>query len=596
MFRRIQWRITISFILVVIVGMGILGVYLVNFTRDSQLANLRSQLENEARITAEASLPLFLVQGSDLDALAKKLGNEIDARVTIIALNGTVLGDSHEDPATMENHATRPEVIDALASGLGESTRYSTTLSEQMMYVAVPVKNQATVMGVARVALPLLAVVDSVNRVTLIIILAILVTAALVIVAAVLIGRRTTRPLREITKASKRIASGELEQIIPVRSKDETGQLAQAFNEMSSNVNKLVGDISVERTKLQTVLANMADGVIMTDVEGNIILANRATERLFNFREKDAINKPLIEAVHDHEADEILKSCLSTRQTQTGQFESAISKRFLRAIAVPIVEGRLTGALLLFQDLTEVRNLQTMRRELVGNISHELRTPIAGIKAMVETLRGGAIDDKEAAIDFLTRIDSEVDHLTQMVSELTELSRIETGRAELRMSPANLNLLVEEVVTQLNTLAQRQQVTITADLAPDLPIIKADNDRIRQTLTNLVHNAIKFNHPGGKVTISTRVDGASVTVSVSDTGIGISKEDLPHVFERFYKADKARPTGGSGLGLAIAKHVVQAHGGSIWAQSEEGKGSTFSFSLPIKTDTDSINPQSLTKL
>ena len=590
MFRRIQWRITISFVLVVVVGMGALGAYLVNSTRNSQLGNLRTQLENEARVTAEASLPLFLVQDSDLDALAKKLGNEIDARVTLIAVNGTVLGDSYEDPATMENHATRPEVVDALASGLGESTRYSTTLGEQMMYVAVPVTNQTTNVGVARVALPLVAVAGSVNRVTLIIILAIIVTAALVIVAAVLIGRRTTRPLREVTEASQRIAAGQFDQRIPVRSKDETGQLAQAFNDMSSNLDGLVRDISEERTKLQTVLASMADGVIMTDVEGNMVLANRTSERLFNFRGEDVISKPLIEAVHDHEADEILKLCLSTGQTQTGQFESAISKRFLRAIAVPIIEGKLAGALLLLQDLTEVRNLQTMRRELVGNISHELRTPIAGIKAMVETLRDGAIDDKEAAKDFLTRIDGEIDHLSQMVSELTELSRIETGRAELRLSPVNLNVLVKEVVTQLNMLAQRQQVTITTDLSADLPIIKADHDRIRQTLTNLGHNAIKFNHPGGTVTVSTRADAESVAVSVTDTGIGISKEDLPHVFERFYKVDKARPRGGSGLGLAIAKHVVQAHGGRIWAQSEEGKGSTFSFSLPIKTTLDTINP------
>jgi len=424
MFRSIQWRITISFILVVIVSMGILGIYLVNSTRNSQLDNLRSQLENEARITAEASLPVFLVQNGDLDSLAKKLGNEIDVRITIIALNGTVLGDSQADPATMENHATRPEVIDALASGLGESTRYSATLGEQMMYVAVPVTNQSTIVGVARVALPLAAVESSVNQITLIIILAIVVTTVLAVVAAVLIGRATTRPLREITKAAKRIASGELGQKIPVRTRDEIGQLAQAFNEMSSNLNKLVGDISTERTKLQTVLANMADGVIMTGVEGNIVLANQATQRLFNFREKNVINKPLIEVVHDHEADEILKLCLKTSQTQTGQFESVTSKRFLRAIAIPIVEGKLTGALLLFQDLTELRSLQTMRRELVGNISHELRTPIAGIKAMVETLGGGAIDDKEAAMDFLTRIDSEVDRLTQMVSELTELSRI----------------------------------------------------------------------------------------------------------------------------------------------------------------------------
>jgi two-component system phosphate regulon sensor histidine kinase PhoR len=590
MFRRIQWRITISFVLVVVVGMGVLGAYLVNSTRNSQLANLRTQLENEARVTAEASLPLFLVQDSDLDALAKKLGNEIDARVTLIAVNGTVLGDSHEDPATMENHATRPEVVDALASGLGESTRYSTTLGEQMMYVAVPVANQTTYVGVARVALPLVAVAGSVNRVTLVIILAIIVTAVLVIVAAVLIGRRTTRPLREVTEASQRIAGGQFDQRIPVRSKDETGQLAQAFNDMSANLDGLVRDISDERTKLQTVLASMADGVIMTDAEGNIVLANQATERLFNFREKDVIYKPLIEAVHDHEADEVLKLCLSTGQTQAGQFESAISKRFLRAIAVPIIEGKLTGALLLLQDLTEMRNLQTMRRELVGNISHELRTPIAGIKAMIETLRGGAIDDKEAAKDFLTRIDNEVDRLTQMVSELTELSRIETGRAELRLSPVNLNLLVKEVIGQLDTLAHRQQVTVNTDLAPDLPVTKADHDRIRQTLTNLLHNAIKFNHPGGTVTVSTRADAESVAVSVADTGIGISKEDLPHVFERFYKVDKARPKGGTGLGLAIAKHVVQAHGGSIRAQSEEGKGSTFSFSLPIKTTPDTINP------
>jgi two-component system phosphate regulon sensor histidine kinase PhoR len=231
-----------------------------------------------------------------------------------------------------------------------------------------------------------------------------------------------------------------------------------------------------------------------------------------------------------------------------------------------------------------------MRRELIGNISHELRTPLAGIKAMIETLKEGAIDDKQEAADFLSRIDGEVDHMTQMISELTELSRIETGRAELRMAPLNLNLLVTEVAAQLNPLAQRQQVTITTHLVADLPAVRADNDRIRQALVNLIHNAIKFNHPGRRVTVSTRVDRESVIVSVSDTGIGISKEELPHVFERFYKADKARSRGGSGLGLAIAKHTVQAHGGSIWAQSEEGRGSTFSFNLPIQVNPDAISP------
>lgn len=590
MFRSIQWRIAVPFILLIVISMGVLGLYLTNFARDLQLDSLRSHLEKEARIIAEASQPAFLGHGDDLDALAKKIGEGIDARVTIIAVDGTVLGDSQEDPSTMENHATRPEVRDALQSGIGESIRYSTTLGVRMMYLAVPITNQSDVAGVARVALPLVAVQTSVNHVILIIGLAMAGTTVVAIMAAALIARATTRPIREMTKASRKIAGGELGQKIPISSRDETAQLAQAFNEMSLNLSKLVGDISTEKTKLQTILSNMADAVMMVDVEGKVVLGNRATERLFNVREKDAIDKPLIEVVHDHEAEEILKLCLKTSQTQTGQFESVISKRFIRVIAVPLVDDSLTGALLLFQDLTELRGLQTMRRELIGNISHELRTPLAGIKAMLETLKEGAIEDKQAAADFLSRIEGEADRMTQMVSEITELSRIETGRAELRMTPLNLKLLVEEVAAQLNPLAQRHQVTITTDLATDLPAGRGDKDRIRQALVNLVHNAIKFNHPGGSVTMSTKASGEFVIVSVSDTGVGIPEEELPHVFERFYKADRARTRGGSGLGLAIAKHIVQAHGGSIWAQSEEGQGSTFSFSLPIPANPGANNP------
>jgi two-component system phosphate regulon sensor histidine kinase PhoR len=561
--------------------MGILGIYLTNSVRNSQLDNLRFHLEQEARITAEAGLPSLLGQGNSPDILAKKLGKEIDSRITIIAPDGTVLGDSIEDPTTMENHSTRPEVKVALASGLGESTRYSTTVGQQMMYVAVPVTNQGKVLGVARVALPLTTVENSVNHVTRIIILATVIIAVLAILAAWLIARTTTRPIRQLTKASKGIAAGQLGQRIAVQTKDEVGQLAHAFNEMSANLKTTVETISTEKTKLTNILANMADGVIMTNVEGDIILANPAAGKLFSFKEENAVNKPIIEVVHDHEVDEILKTCLKTGEGQTTQFESGITRRFLRAIAVPIDnQSRLNGVLLLLQDLTELKNLQTMRRELVGNISHELRTPIAGIKAMAETLRDGAIDDKETARDFLARIGSEADRLTQIVTELTQLSRIETGRAELKMESVNINALIDGVLAEMSPLAERQKVTLSKERTPDLPSVRADKDRIRQTIINLVHNAIKFNKPGGKVTIAISYNANSVTVSVADTGIGISKEDLPHIFERFYKADKARTGGGSGLGLAIAKHTVQAHGGDIHAQSEEGKGSTFTFSLP----------------
>jgi two-component system phosphate regulon sensor histidine kinase PhoR len=561
--------------------MGVLGIYLTNSVRNSQLENLRLHLEQEAKITAEASLTPLLDQGDAPDVLAKKLGSEIDSRVTIIAPDGTVLGDSMEDPATMENHAARPEVKDALALGIGESTRYSTTLQQQMMYVAVPIYSQDTLLGIARVALPLTAVENAVNQVTRIVILATVVVAVLAVLAAWFISRVTTRSVKELTIASRNIAAGQLEQRIPINRKDEIGQLAQAFNEMAANLKTIIKDISTEKTKLANILANMADGVIMTDAEGNIVLTNQAAGKLFGFKEEDAINKPIIEVVHDHEVDEVLKLCLKTHHEQATQFESGISRRFLRAIAVPIQnDEQLNGALILLQDLTELRSLQTMRRELVGNISHELRTPIAGIKAMTETLQDGAIDDKKAARDFLVRIASEVDRLSQIVAELTQLSRIETGQAELKMESINLNTLINEVLAEMGPLAERQQVILSQKLSPDLPSVRADKDRIRQTTINLVHNAIKFNKPAGKVTISTNYDDKSVTVNVTDTGIGISKDDLPHVFERFYKADKARTGSGSGLGLAIAKHTVQAHGGEIRAQSEEDKGSTFTFSLP----------------
>jgi two-component system phosphate regulon sensor histidine kinase PhoR len=583
-FRSIQWRIAIPFLLLISASIGILAFYLVDFITDTQVNNLRTQLEKEARLAAEASLPSFLdAEKQDaLDDLAKTMGEGIDARVTLIALDGTVLGDSEKDPNTMENHATRPEVIDALAKGIGTSTRYSTTLAQQLMYVAVPIMSQGETIGISRVALPLVTVENLVGGVTRTIVLALGIAAAVALLATALISRSISRPIQQVTKAAQRITSGELDQKIVVNTRDEAGQLAQAFNEMSLSLKEMIARISEEKSKLATVLSSMADGVIMTDSEGAVVLANPAAEKFFGFKEGEVLGRHMIEAVRDHEIEEILKSCLNTARPQTTQLESGTAKRFLRIIAIPIIADRLTGVLVSFQDLTELRSLQTMRREFVGNISHELRTPLTTIKAIVETLKGGAVDDKKVAEGFLTSIDSEADRMTQIVAELTELSRIESGEVKLRLEPIGINQLIEETVARLNPQAERKDVALLTELPTDLPPVQADKGRIQQVIANLVHNAIKFTPSGGKVSISTAVERDSMVFSVSDTGIGISTDDLPHVFERFYKADKARSGEGTGMGLAIAKHIVQAHGGDIWAQSEEGRGSTFSFSLPLK--------------
>ncbi len=588
MFRSIQWRITFSFTLLVIIGMTALGFYLTGNIRSSQLENLRYSLKNQAEIVTEAVLPVITEPDGteNIIAFTSKLGEIIEARITVIAPDGTVLADSKEDIRIMENHASRPEFRDAVSDGFGESTRYSTTLNSNMMYVAVPVYNHGEISGVVRVALPLTDVEELLGRVRASIVIALIITVFMVVLAAWLITRLLTRPLREVTEASRRIASGELTQKINAGTTDETAELARSFNQMSLRLTEMMETITEDRARLAGILDNIVDGVIMTDTEGKVVLANKAIEKIFHIKNEDLISMPLIEILRDHEISELMELCLDSNREQVAQFESELFKRFLRAIAVPLKGRKIKGTLILFQDLTEVRNLQTMRRELIGNISHEFRTPLAGIKAMVETLQDGAIDEKDTAIDFLLRIDSEVDRLTQMVSELTELSKIETGEAELKLELLDIRRLANEVVSQLSPQAERKQLSILKNFAEDLPAIRADRERIRQVIINLLHNAIKFTEPGGSITIRVTTDRDALTIDITDTGIGIASDDLPHIFERFYKADRARTGGGTGIGLAIARHVIEAHGGSIHALSQPGKGSTFSFSLPVKNSSE----------
>jgi two-component system, OmpR family, phosphate regulon sensor histidine kinase PhoR len=584
--RSLYWKITLPFVLLIGLSMGILGAYTISSVRNTQLDNLSSYLINEAKLVAEDVLPALKSPGNnaDADVIAKNTGQKIEARVTIISVDGAILGDSWENPQTMENHASRPEVIAALASGIGEITRYSTTTSQNMMYLAVQIVDQGRVLGVSRVALPTTVVENSVSDAIRTIAWTTAAAALLVILAAAFITRMITHPVRKLTRAAVRLASGEFDQQIQIETLDELGRLGYAFNKMSANIKEKIGSISDEKSKLATVLGSMADGVIMTDARSNILLANPAAGSLFNFQESQASGKPLIEVVFNHEIDQLLKKCLASGEKGNATIDTT-SGKFLRIIAVPLKTESLTGALLLFQDLTELRNLQTMRREFVGNISHELRTPLAGIKAIVETLQDGAMDDKETARDFLSKVNAEVDSLSQMVNELIELSRIETGRVKLNMTPVNLNNLVNEAIARLMPQAARKRIAILTDLPDDLPQIQADRERIQHVILNILHNAIKFTPDSGEIKVVTAADAKSITVQIMDTGTGIAKEDLPHIFERFFKADRSRSNPGSGLGLAIAKHIIIAHGGKIWLESQEGKGSTFSFSLPLSNQS-----------
>jgi len=579
-FRSIRWRIGIVFAVLIIACISGLGAYLSHLTRDDHLDTLRAQLADQVLLIGDISAPYFAGnQTESLDALAQRLGEQIGARITIIDKDGVVLADSEEDPATLDNHSNRPEVIEAFSKGTGSSIRYSATLGYNMMYVAVPITSNGGVAGVARVALPLTQIDKSLQHINRVIIIGAVIAAVIAILLAFQILRITTEPVKKLTQLSKKMAQGELDQEIQITSRDEVGELARAFNQMAARLKEMVALITNERDRMATILSNIDDAILMVDGDSKITTMNRAAENIFQISEKKALGHTFIEIVRDHELNELLQHCRSTGKQQTGAVEIKLKKQFLAAIATPLPGDG--GCLVHIQDLTELRRLEMIRQDFISNISHELRTPIASVKALAETLNEGAIEDPSVAKDFLSRINVEVDKLAQMVQELGELSRIESGEAPLNKRRINMADVIGHAVDRLRAQADRAELKLDIDIPPTLPEVMSDEARVEQVLVNIIHNAIKFTPSGGKINISAKARDNDILVSVSDTGVGIPADDLPRIFERFYKADKSRSGGGTGLGLAIAKHIVEAHGGRIWAESVEGRGSTFNFTLPL---------------
>jgi two-component system phosphate regulon sensor histidine kinase PhoR len=561
-----------------------LTLYISDQVRQVRLDDLEDQLLADARLLAGAAAPLLLdeTDPETLDRLARGWADRLEARVTIIGTDGLVLGESHEDRTQMDNHLNRPEVQLALKTGQGSSMRYSATLGYEMMYAAVPIQiGEEVGLGVMRVALPLGEIEANAGRLRQEILIAGLGIALVAALLAVFIAGRTTQPVRELTAVAERMATGDLDARLFPTSRDEVGQLTRAFNHMADQIREQVTSLAEERGRLAAVLDHMADGVLITDGSGQVEMINAAAARLLNTNEEQALGRSFAQVVPHYPLIELWKTCCEQGEEQIEMVEVTRQGLFLQAIVTPFEEAGVEGYLVILQDLTRIRRLETVRRDFISNISHELRTPLAGLKALVDTLRGGAIKDRPAAKRFLKRMDAEVDALTQMVEELLELSRIESGQAPLRLAPVPVSEVVVPPVDRLRPQAERGGLELTALLPPDLPMVLADADRARLVLTNLVHNAVKFTPPGGQIIVGARPDGKDIIISVQDTGVGIPADDLPRIFERFYKADRARSGGGTGLGLAIAKHIVQGHGGRIWAESIEGEGSSFYFTLPV---------------
>jgi len=398
--------------------------------------------------------------------------------------------------------------------------------------------------------------------------------------SAVWLGWRNFRlrhRLDTFTRAIRRTAENGLS--LTDLPEDQKGleDLSNAVKTLAMAEQKRTSNLDNERARLAAVLEQMTDGVLIADVEGRVKFSNPAAERLFET--PDASEYTVAEVLRQHQLVEAWQRSRETGEPQEETVELPARHLFLQLVVLP---DRITGgSLLLVQNLTRVRRLETIRRDFISNISHELRTPLASLKALTETLQEGALEDPTAARRFLGRIETEVDALTQMATELLELTRIESGQVPLELKAVDPSKVLNLASDRMRAQAERAGLSLSVEVSPPVPLIQADAQRLEQVLVNLIHNAVKFTRPGGAVVLSASAEGDFVRFAVRDTGAGIPEDDLERIFERFYKADRARSGGGTGLGLSIARHIVEAHGGKIWAESAEGRGSTFMFTIPI---------------
>ncbi|MGC8878482.1 MAG: ATP-binding protein [Anaerolineae bacterium] len=409
--------------------------------------------------------------------------------------------------------------------------------------------------------------------------LATLIQSICLAMVAILVSRQRTRLMQRVARVMQRLGEGDSDvQLLPERYQDAQPYV-DIFNTMIESFRDRLRRAEWQCDELAAVLEHIADGVVLVNEEGRVELLNCAAARMFDIPIANAEGKSFAWLVRDHTLIEHERNCREQGMESLHGVEIERGDVVLRASIVPLRHQEGTRCLVVLQDITRLRHLETVRRDFISNVSHELRTPLASLKALVETLRDGALDDPAATWRFLDRIEAEVDTMTQIVEELLELTRTESGRAPLRLVPTALTDIVLPPIERLRPQAERADLELTVQLPDDLPPVLADVERARQVVSNLVHNAIKFTPSGGKITVWAQLRDAEVLLAVQDTGVGISAEDLPRIFERFYKADRARSSGGTGLGLAIARHIVQAHGGRIWAESTEGSGSTFFFTL-----------------
>jgi two-component system phosphate regulon sensor histidine kinase PhoR len=557
--------ICILLLLIPLISFKLIRTYYVN--------TLTENLKNVAITTSPQIVSLLDGRHhKELDTFLKNLTGKINARITVIDKEGAVLADTEKDPATMENHKIRPEVIDALSSGVGKSMRFSVTLEEEMLYVALPIDQDSKILGVVRMSIPLKQINSLLRDLQLRIIIGIALITLLSIGIAFLLSRGLSKPVSALVHAAKNLAKGEFNTRVYLQTSGELKELETSFNEMAGRMEGLFGNLSRRNEELDTIVSSIQEILLVLDKDGRIKLTNESFKKALD--NEDVQDKFYWEVMRCPDFSELIKKVTEERKNHIQEIEFR-DKNYLCSVTFLSSKEEMVAVL---YDITELKNLEQMKKDFVANMSHELRTPLTAIKGFVETLEE---EEEIKNVQYLEIIKRHTDRLMNIVNDLLVLSELEQAKSTLEIENVNLVTLTENILKVFEPGAKEKDIQLKLMAGQDIKTVQADPFKLEQMFINLLDNAIKYTEKGEVSITLTQIDSKSI-VEIQDSGIGIPSTHLPRIFERFYVVDKSRSKklGGTGLGLSIVKHIVLLHGGTIDIESSPGIGTKITLILP----------------
>ncbi len=581
---RLFLKIMVSYVVLLLAVLATTYLYIAYRVHDNYIQLERQRLLTAAKILARG-LPTNLSMAG-LQPWAEALGLQTGLRITVIAADGRVLADNQGNPAAMDNHSGRPEVQEAHRTGTGVSVRFSHTVEKNELYLAYRLEGMPG--PVLRLALPLQEISQGFRSAQQGLLLIWIFLFLLALGLGYLFTRSLTGRIESIRKFSEKVAHGNLDARVKEVATDELGSLAESLNATADELQGTIDALREEKNRVAAILEGMRAGVLAIDSEGRITLMNPVLGRILQADLKESLSKKVTEVVRNAELKGILDRVLAEKKEATAVVDMAVgTRRSFEVVAVPLGEAGLAsgGVVAVLHDITRLKELENIRKDFVANVSHELRTPLTSIRGFAETLLDGALEDRNNNRRFVEIIKSHALRLSDLTMDLLTLATLESESFQLKPEKIDLPALVHEVLESFRPVALIKRHELEAVIEAGLPPVKADRDRIRQVLINLLDNAAKFTHEEGKISLEVRLstERTGVELHVKDRGIGIPPSDLPRIFERFYRVDKARSReqGGTGLGLSIVKHIVEAHRGLVSVESTMGQGSDFCVTLPL---------------